>query len=180
MHIHRRAKRLAQNIAVFAVLSCGAVLLCAAAFPRHAVLPRQPAFPIYNYQNPFNIEKTSVQSEPAQPRLLTATNFFGWSGFGLLNLAALWSLHRALNSRTNSRQQTKYHATNVARMIGALPPISKPVMPAIKQDVFQQQIRRETILHLRSFSHRKTSISCRSRFRPVVLTSNRIIGRRLV
>jgi hypothetical protein len=190
MYLETQTKKLAQTVFLFSASSLCAMLLCVAATARYNVsVLRSANFPIYTYQNPFNMADNAssavfseTKAESVLTKLISVKRFLGLSGLGALWLASMWYLQGGWNRKKRIRHQVNYAVSGPpAKMnpLAVIPP--RPVMHVIEEDTVyfpvSTVLRRTTTRSC--FAHRKNTAPCQSRFRPVTLVSSQTRSGRL-
>jgi len=179
VYVETQTKKLAQTIFLFSASSLCAILLCMAATTRHNnVSPQLANFPIYTFQNPFNLAVSvpsstfsSTKGAKVLAKIFSVKGFLGLSGLGALWLASTWYLQGGWSTRKQINRKTNHPASEATKKMNPLAIIPKPSISATKQDSTCSVIVCETKTRC-SFTHRKTTAPCQSRFRPLTLVSS--------
>lgn len=183
MHVETQTKRLAQTVFLFSASLLCAILLCVAANARHDVPAlRSVNFPVYTYQNPFNMADNAVSPALSETKaggvlakLISVKWLLGLSGLGALWLASTWYFQGGGNTKKRVRREANYAASDLpAKMnpLAIIPP--RPVTRVMEEDTVYfpvSTVLRRTTTRSR-FAHRKTTAPCQSRFRPITLVSS--------
>jgi hypothetical protein len=179
VYVETQTKKLAQTVLLFTGSSLCAILLCTAATARHnALAQRSVTFPVYTYQNPFNLADSTSSTAFSQTKagalltqLISVKWFLGLSGLGALWLASTWYLHCGGLKRKRIHRKVIYTITDTPEKMNPLAIIPKPVTYATKRDTTRPAVLCQTSTCC-LFAHRKTTAPCQSRFRPVTLVSS--------
>lgn len=174
-------KKLTQNILLFSAGSLCAILLCMAATAWHKTpAPQFASSPIYTYQNPFSAAGhasatalSDAKTAGFWDKLISAKFLLGLSGLGVLWLVSTWYLQHGWRTKTKRVYQEINHvAPNSPAKMNPLAVLPERVAHVPKEDTFHATVfcRKTTLC---SLAHRKATVPCQSRFRPVTLVSKR-------
>lgn len=184
MYLETQTQKLAQTVFLFSASSLCATLLCVAATARHNVsVLRSANFPIYTYQNPFNMAANTSSTAFSETKaggvltkLISVKWFVGLSGLGALWLASTWYLQGGWNTKKRIRRQVNYAVSGPPAKMNPLAVLPAPVTRATKLDTFSSLVGSTVVCQIptrRLLAHRKNTAPCQSRFRPVTLVSSR-------
>jgi hypothetical protein len=184
VYVETQTIKLARTVLLFSVSSLSAILFCTAAARHNVVAHRFVNVPIYTYQNPFSPppRTSSTASQETRiggslSRLASAKGLLGLSGLATLWLVSSWCLSGELAKKRRNHRKTGSFATDVPAKMNRLAVIPKPVLRVSKKDDTRLVVPGQTGSR-GSFTHRKTTAPCQSRFRPVTLvTSQTRLGR---
>ncbi len=179
MCVETQTKRLAQTILLFSATSLCAILLCTAATARHnALLQRAVKFPVYTYQNPFNLPGNSsptalsgARAGGVLPKMVSVNWLYGLSGLGALWLASSWYLQGGWAKRKRIHRKAGHAFMETPAKMNPLATIPKPTIRVSKEDTIRPAVLGQTSTRC-SLARGKTTAPCQSRFRPVTLISS--------
>jgi hypothetical protein len=179
MYVETQTKKLARTVLLFSASSLCAIILCAAAVPRHSTAAaRSVNVPIYTYQNPFGMTASAspiafLQTKAGSllTKVVSVKWFLGLSGLGTLWLASAWYLRCGLAKRRHIHRKASYLITDIPVKMNPLAAIPEPRARVLKLDASRPSVLRQKVTRS-SFAHRKTTAPCQSRFRPVTLVSS--------
>ncbi len=178
MYVETQTKKLARTVLLFSISSLSAILFCTLAARYNAVAHRSVNVPIYTYQNPFGLtpsassaafQETKIGGSLSQ--LASTKGLLGLAGLATLWLVSSWYLSGEWAQKRRNHRKNRYSTTDVPAKMNRLAVLPNPVVRVSKKDDTRPVVPGQTGTR-GSFTHRKTTAPCQSRFRPVTLVSS--------